>query len=305
MIIIKLQGGFCNHLFQYATGRALSLLYDTELRLDLSLFENPETRKVYRLDKFNLPFTIADKSDYIHLINPSKIPRIIRGAKRLGLKSPMHYKKSHVFENDVLKLFHSENSANRDYYIEGWLGNEIYFKSIKEIIIKEFNADYLLDNENLLLQKEIENSNSIAVHIRRGDYSANSYFMVLPEEYYLSAMKQAAEEIDNPTFYFFSDDIASVKNIYSDIQNIRFVERNSTPDSKWSTSGDVEDLMLMRSCKHQIIANSTFSWWGAWLNENTSKKVYYPAIWYKDAKAQKQFDTNNSFIPSTWTKIKF
>lgn len=289
-------------MFQYATGRALALHYDIELKLDLSFFDNKEFLKVYRLDKFNLPFTIAEESDYIHLQNSSDISRVFRGIKKLGFKFRPFYKKNHILENDVLKLFNSESKANRDYYIEGWLANENYFKNIKEILVSELNADHLLHNENLLLHKEIKNSNSIAVHIRRGDYLNSNYFTTLPKEYYFNAMRNASEKIENPVFYFFSDDIQWTKTNFADFQNVRFVEHNSIADSKWSTSRDIEDLMLMRSCMHQIIANSSFSWWGAWLNKNPEKIVIAPRKWYDNKKAQSAYKSSD-FIPKEWIKI--
>lgn len=305
MIIIKIQAGLGNQLFQYATGRSLSIKFKTELRVDLSFYENPQNRNVhYRLDKFNLPFTVAKDSDFIHLMNRKRIPLIFKILKQFGIKFYPFYKKTHLFEGDIMNFCKSKDELKRDYYVEGWLANENYFKEFREIIVKEFNADDLLGNENIFLQHEIINSNSIAVHIRRGDYLTIPYFKTLSKEYYLSAMRQALDEIDNPIYYFFSDDITWAKEQFSIIQNTRFIENNSVADTIGNAVWDIADLMLMRSCKHQIIANSSFSWWGAWLNENPLKKVYFPAHWYNDAKAQKQFKTN-SFIPSGWIKIQF
>lgn len=304
MITIKIQGGLGNQLFQYAVVRALSIRFETELKLDLSFFENPEYQIVYRLNKFNLPFTIATATDYNHLKNLCNIPVLFRFLKRLGIKIFPYYKKSHLLENEVLMLYKFKNPPNIDYYLEGWFGDPNYFKEIRETIIKEFNADHMLKPENVILQHEISSNNSVAVHIRRKDYLTNTYFRSLPKEYYIKSMEQLLNEINSPVFYFFSDDIEWAKEQFSAIQNVRFVESNSISESVWSTTGDIEDLMLMRSCKHQIIANSSFSWWGAWLNENPSKKVFFPAHWYNDAKAQNQFEIND-FIPSDWIKVQF
>lgn len=304
MIIVKIIGGLGNQLFQYSIGRALSILHNTDMKLDLSFFEEPKYSIVYRLDKFNLPFTIANESDYIHLKNKTDISKMYRVLKRLGFKIEPYYKKTHIIENQVLSLYKTQNKTKKDYYIEGWLANPSYFKAYREIILKDLNADNLLSKENLILQHEVKNTNSVAVHIRRKDYLTNTYFKSLPKEYYQKSMKRAMDEIKNPIFYFFSDDIAWAKEQFSDIQNVRFIENNSIADSMWSTVCDIADLMLMRSCKNQIIANSTFSWWGAWLNENPAKQVYFPALWYNDIKAQKQFE-NNIFIPSNWIKVQF
>jgi hypothetical protein len=304
MIITKIQGGLGNQLFQYATGRALSIRKKSELKLDLSFFENPEYRKVYRLDKFNLPFTVANTSEYCHLKNIGNIPLPFRILKRLGIKIFPYYKKTHLLENEVLSILESENKLSRDYYLEGWFGNPNYFKGIREILQKEFNACQLLNPENIILQKEIIANNSVAVHIRRKDYLTNNYFKTLPRDYYIKSMNQLTNKINSPIFYFFSDDIHWVKEQFSNLSNVKFIEKNSTSDTKWSTTEDITDLMLIRSSKHQIIANSTFSWWGAWLNENPTKQIYYPAIWYNDEKAQKQFE-ENSLIPPEWIKVQF
>jgi hypothetical protein len=304
MIIIKIQGGLGNQLFQYATGRALCIRYKTSMKLDLSFFENPDYNIVYRLDKFNLPFSLAEASEYNQLKKLDNIPLIIRVFKLIGLKFYPYYKKSHLIENEIENLIKSHNSGNSDYYLEGWFGNPQYFKNIREIILKEFNADQLLSPENMILQQEILSKNSVAVHVRRKDYLTNTYFKTLPKVYYIKSIKMASEEIKNPTFYFFSDDVLWVKEQFSGIPNVNFVESNSTSDSIWSTNGDIADLMLMRSCKHQIIANSTFSWWGAWLNKNQSKKVYLPATWYNDKRVQNLFE-RNYMIPPEWIKVQF
>jgi len=305
MIVIKIQGGLGNQLFQYATGRALSICYKTELKLDLSFFVHPEFSKVFRLDKFNLSYKVAKEQDFLHLKNTKNIPLVIRIFRWFGIKRYFFlHKKSHVFEEEIIELFNAENKLNRDYYLDGWFANPNYFKGIREIILKEFNADQLLSPENKVLQQDIIRNNSVAVHIRRKDYLTNTYFNTLPKEYYEIAMGQIMEENKSPTFYFFSDDIVWVKEQFSNFKNVIYIENNSIADTIWSTVGDIADLMLMRSCKHQIIANSSFSWWGAWLNENPTKQVYFPAHWYNNKEAQKQFE-KNSFIPIEWIKVKF
>ncbi len=303
MIIVKIIGGLGNQLFQYSTGRALSLRINTQLKLDLSFYDNAKYRKVFRLDKFNLPYVVAKESDYNSLKNPSNIPQIYSFLKRFGIKVRPYYKPTHIHETELLKLLKLKKKAC-DYYIDGWLSNQIYFKEYRDIILNDLNTEHLLNTENAAIYQEVKSINSVAVHIRRKDYLTNTYFVSLPVEYYEKAMNKAIEDISNPVFFFFSDDITWVKEQFSKIPNVRYIENNSFSDTSWSTTGDIADLMLMRSCKHQIIANSTFSWWGAWLNENPLKKVYYPALWYNNKNAQKQFESNK-FMPSDWIKVKF
>jgi hypothetical protein len=304
MIIIKIQAGLGNQLFQYATARALSYRYNTDLKVDLSFYNNLKNRNAYRLDKFKLPISIAEISDYDHLKNSGNIPYFFRLLKRLGISISPYYKKTHIVENDILKLFQSGRNLIGNYYLEGWFFNIHCFQEYRGIIINDLCGSYSLSNDNHSLQNEIKNTNSVAVHIRRGDFLTNAYFKLLPKEYYNNAITLSLDLIEKPVFYFFSNDPKWVKKEFATVPNARFVGNNSVADTDFSTAGDVADLMLIRSCKHQIIANSSFSWWGAWLNENPLKKIFYPAIYYNNSKAQKQYE-KNSFIPSDWIKIKF
>lgn len=304
MIIIRIQAGLGNQLFQYASTRALSIHLKTNLKVDTSFYNDRQNKNAYRLDKFNLPITVADRTECNRLKNPDNIPLFFRLLKRMGIKFSAYYKKTHIFEKDVLRLLKSNHKPTNDYYVEGWLANEIYFKNYRDILLNEICSDQVLSNKNLSIQEKIKNSNSVAVHIRRGDFLTNTYFKLLPKEYYTKAISKALRSIEAPVFYFFSNDPHWVKTEFSDIPNARFIEENSVADTDYSTIGDITDLMLMRTCKHQIIANSTFSWWGAWLNENPYKQVYYPAVYFNNAKAQKQYE-KNSFIPANWIKIHF
>ena len=188
MIIIKIQAGLGNQLFQYATARALTILYKTELKLDLSFYDNPKDRKAYRLDKFNLPITVAKKSEYYYLKKRKRYSFISKLLKKTGIEVYPNFNQTHIVEDDIKNLFTSKNNLQEDYYLEGWFSNESYFKDYREIIIKDLSADRFLIGENLLLQQEIINTNSVAVHIRRGDYLTNPFFICLPKQYYQRSM---------------------------------------------------------------------------------------------------------------------
>jgi len=304
MIVTKIHAGLGNQLFQYATGRALSIHLNTELKLDLTFYDNLDNKNAYRLNRFNLETKQSNNQEFEYLRNVSNVPFPYRVLKKLGIRRYPYFKNTHILEQEIIELLNSSSLNFDNYYLEGWFANENYFKDYRSTIIFDLNADFLLVEANLNMQHEIKNSNSVSVHIRRGDYLSNSYFKTLPITYYKNAIEKIKVDIDTPKFFFFSNDIEWTKNNFKDVQNAIFIEKNSKADTSFSTTGDIEDLMLMRSCKHNIIANSTFSWWGAWLNENPSKKVYFPSGWYNDAKAQKQFE-KNSFIPSGWIKIQF
>lgn len=160
---------------------------------------------------------------------------------------------------------------NPPRFIKGYWQDERYFKDI-EVTIREVFHFKDLDRVNLDLAKEMQNCNSVSVHIRRGDYS--SFRMTLMGEgYYKRAIDYISNRIDSPVFYFFSDDEYIAKCIAEKMNAVcRFVTNNKKADS-------YKDMYLMSHCQHNIIANSSFSWWGAWLNRNNEKIVIAPATW--------------------------
>lgn len=261
MRIIKIKGGLGNQMFQYAYGRNLELS-GKKIVFDISFFEgnkaNKDTARNYKLDKFNIQ-TQAEFSR----------------KKRLFFDFCRKIKRRIGFEVD-------------EYY-----QSEKYFINIADEIKKEFTLkNDFSDKAKEYLQK-IENSNSVSLHIRRGDYvtnrKANAYHGVCDLRYYFEAIKKIKEKIINPVFLVFSDDIDWVK---ANLKGEEFVFVSS-PKIK-----DVEEMILMSKCKQNIIANSSFSWWGAWLNNNSAKIVIAPKKWFNDKKA-KQMD----IVPSNWLRI--
>lgn len=287
VVIVKVIGGLGNQLFQYATGRAISAKLGYKLYFDLSFYTEERFKKTYRLENLGLKVDSVSFDDIKYLCNKNRIPKVFRVLKRFGFPVYPYYKSTHLTEKEVLTGY-PKKPFEIAYYIDGWFQNEQFFKSIEQEIRDLFNADFLLKEYNLDLKRKIEENQSVAIHIRRGDYLNNGYFRNLPLEYYQNAISLIKSKVDNPVFFFFSDDIQWVKENFSSLTDTVFVEHNSNSDSNYSTIGDIEDLMLMRACKHQIIANSTFSWWAAWLNANKNKIVVSPIIWFNSAIAQKK-----------------
>ena len=151
-----------------------------------------------------------------------------------------------------------------------------YFEGIENDIKKDFRFKNQLDNKNLEILNEIENSNSISIHIRRGDYMSpenyNMYGCIATPTYYKKAIKVIEEKVENPTFFVFSNDMDWVKKNIQINSRVFYIDINSG-------NGSYKDMQLMSNCKHNIIANSSFSWWGAWLNENKNKIVIAPKKW--------------------------
>jgi hypothetical protein len=292
MIITKLQGGLGNQLFQYAIGRRFAIDRQTELKIDIDFFDNQEnvTPRNFKLDVFNIEASLASKADKLKVLGNPLFQLIKRRYWKMGLDLfRWNYirESSYIFHPEVLEV---ENAV----YLDGYWQCPLYFDSIRLQLLneilpkKEFETDKFLNKS-----KEIKNTNSIAIHIRRGDYVLNpvvsEQFGVCSVEYYTDAIEYISAKVENASFYVFSDDISWCKeNLKNERVNIEYV----------SNFADYEDLMLISRCKHQIISNSTFSWWGAWLNQNPEKIVVAPNVWYKDP----NLDTSQ-LIPKEWKRI--
>ena len=285
MIIIKLIGGLGNQLFQYSLGRSLSIKNNDIFKLDLSDFEENKDRH-YSLGNFKIIENFATQFE-IAKIKKSGVLKLVDKLKPYYKRTVIKYK-GYDFDPNILKL-----SGN--FYLDGYWQSEKYFKDVENIIRKEIALKESLPPKYSELINKIKNSNSVSVHIRRGDYVANKKFSavynLLDEKYYQRAVKFIAEKISDPRFFIFSDDI-------------EWAKRNlDIPYPKIFVSGenemkDYEELILMSLCKHNIIANSSFGWWGAWLNKNPDKIVISPDKWFNN-----ETDSAKDLIPQNWIRL--
>ena len=192
------------------------------------------------------------------------------------------------FDPDIL-------SVPNNSYLEGYWASEKYFQDISDVIRKEFILKNTPDAINKAMMKRISSCNSISIHVRRNDYvedkKTNDFHGVCGLEYYNKAVSMIGKKIKNPTFFVFSDDPEWCKiNLRLDFPT-DYVTHNLGKK-------DYEDMRLMSACKHNIIANSSFSWWGAWLNNNSNKIVVAPKKWFADA------STNTAdLVPKQWSRI--
>lgn len=292
MIIIQLMGGLGNQMFQYATGRKLALERDIELKLDITNYDQDEKR-TYRLNKFNITETIASSREIQELkrfdsFSLSTIPSFLR--ERL---SP-YYLRKHVREQ------HFEYDPNLrkirdDAYLSGYWQTEKYFSEIRDILKSEFTLKEPLDEQNLKLLSEIRNRNSVSLHIRRGDYvsdpATNKYHGTCSLRYYQNAIDIFSQNVDRPYFFIFSDDMEWVESNFPIGYDHEFVSHNGEVK-------DYIDMILMMNCRHHILANSSFSWWGAWLGEYEETLTIAPKRWYQDPGVQ-----NKDLLPQSWHKI--
>ncbi len=294
MIIVFLAGGLGNQMFQFAAGKALALKNRQELKLDLSsyVFRQPnETHREYELSKvFSGNFAIATRKDLQEVLGWKLIfhqhPFLRRVFKKLAQS------KSWIIE-PYLSYWPDFFSQQSDCLIDGYWQSSRYFDSCANEICNEFTFKMNNFKSKSLLEK-IKNSNSVSIHIRRGDYvndkTTASFYGSCEPGYYEKAINTIKDQSKNPEFFIFSDNVNEAKKLLPEIGKATFVSDHSSYDNHF-------DMMLMSHCKHNIIANSTFSWWGAWLNKNAEKIVIAPKVWF----ASKLSDSD--LIPAGWRRV--
>ncbi|OGH24771.1 MAG: hypothetical protein A3B47_00375 [Candidatus Levybacteria bacterium RIFCSPLOWO2_01_FULL_39_24] len=270
MIIVNLTGGLGNQMFQYAFGKAIAIKHKTSLKLHFTnaLFN---TQRSYELDVFNISADIATAENLrkLGIMQNNIINRLLYLLdERYGIQFNKHI----VTQGYPYNFNPSYLSAKNDSYIQGYWADERYFKEIEDIIRKEFTPKKRLDERNQKILSLIQTSTSVSIHVRRGDYITNkaNVLKFIGLNYYLNSINEIKKLIPNPVFFVFSDDIPWCKNNLKQILNkAYFIDYNKGKES-------YKDIVLMGTCKHNIIANSTFSWWGGWLNQNINKICIRP-----------------------------
>jgi len=274
MIIVKLRGGLGNQLFQFSAGKNLALLKNTELMLDVS--DLKKGNRSFLLPEFCTDFKIASHSDILKVFIRNY--RHANNLLKYFFDKYNYYYKIPIFKEKSLAYDKNFFNCPDDVYMIGYWQCERYFKDIVDILKSEISFKKKMDKQNEEFQKEIENTESICVHLRNGDYFFNSTVRknigVCPVEYYYKAIDNIIREVDNPHFYIFSDNIEWAKEHLKIMHAHTYISNNSNKS--------YVDLYLMSRCKHFIIANSSFSWWGAWLSGTKNKIVYAPTPWCKN-----------------------
>ena len=296
MIIVRIIGGLGNQLFQYATARNISIKKQVPFRVDTSFYNNVRYRGIFRLTHFNTFIQEATKEEIERLTTEPSSSFYARICRKLRL-SGKFYKKTHIIEdrrcNTDKRIINCEGNA----YIDGWFQNEEYFREIRDVLLMECTLIKDPGTQFQDVQLEIRNNESVSIHFRRGDYLTNKYFGAVPINYYYQAVKFINENIKQPVYYIFSDDIEWVKNNFKIDGTANYLDPETEKTSIYHTENDFEELILMKHCKHNIIANSTFSWWAAWLNTNPGKIVIAPKRWYDNPHAQKRFEKGSLKVP--------
>jgi hypothetical protein len=295
MICVELSGGLGNQMFQYACGRALAYRHGTKLVLDMSrLKKNQEkhTIRTYSLNIFGVQHEEISR-DNLKKIKPL-IYRILNTLsiriRHVGIQT-----KTYFIENKYSYNTRIEKTSGT-CFLSGYWQSPKYFQSVENIIREEFTFPDQLNLQNNYWLDKINNTNSISLHIRRTDFVNNKFHDIhgtCSIEYYTEAIEILRSKFEDPVFFIFSDDIEWAKQNLSIEFRCFFITGNVGNNS-------YIDMQLMSFCKHNIIANSSFSWWGAWLNNNPDKIVIAPIRWFKNEILNSQ---TTDLIPQTWIRV--
>lgn len=292
MVITNIIGGLGNQMFQYAAGRAVSIKNDLPLKLDISSFSNYALHQGFELDRvFDCNAVVASKRDFHSVLGFQSWACVRRIILRPSMAA--FCCKEFVIEPHF-NYWSGINDQAGSCYLYGYWQSEKYFANLSEQIRKDFTFKYSIENLNAELLKQINQVNAVSLHVRRGDYVSNpettATHGLCSLDYYMEAIKYIAERISAPHFFVFSDDIDWVKNSLKIEFPHQYVDHNHGAES-------YNDMRLMSLCKHHIIANSSFSWWGAWLNQSTSKIVIAPKKWFAHSADVKDL------LPKNWVKL--
>ena len=284
MIIAQIKAGLGNQLFQYAAAKQLAEKLGAQLKLDADFFDNNMdgvTQRNFELNKLAISAPLASKEE-------------IKRVKKKTWKNIFHIS---TIREQHYPLIHLLLRRNNDYYVKGYWQSERYFADISSTIRNEFRFVKPLQDEYFIqIQQKIRETDSVSLHFRRRDYvtnaKVNACFGTCPIEYYQKAVKTISSSIPNPHLFIFSDDIAWVKDNFRTCFPVIFIDQKDEMIHS--------DFRLMQLCRHNIIANSSYSWWAAWLNENPSKIVIAPQQWSKDKQLQHRSAT---LIPRSWVRV--
>lgn len=297
MIIVSLFGGLGNQMFQYACGKAVAMKLGVELKLDVSLVVDRTPRenftyRDYELAVFNIQDEIATAEEVRKFIpnlwNSTELMRQLYKVKRIVTKRNLFREKR------VFRYNNEIESVTDNSYLYGYFQTEKYFENQREELLRQFSLKNQLDEKNASIVKQLRSENSVSIHVRRGDYANSPFSLLNVEDYYQKAIEVILANIDAPVFYVFTNDSKWVE------ENFKVLKINKSIVTLNTGNQSFKDMILMSNCKHNICANSSFSWWGAWLNTNQGKIVITPKSWFKSTEYVK---STYDLIPNKWLSI--
>lgn len=273
-------------MFQYALGRRLSIIRGRKLLLDLSAYGegsrfNRFVKRRYELGHFQIQAGLACREDlypFEKFLKQNLSSRILRRISAFG----KYYKRVYIFEPPKNYFIFDSRVLSAELksavYLDGFWQSPKYFENIEKVIREDFAFKEPPDEKNQQMVNEISACQSVAIHIRHGDNATKiaAKHGVLPMEYYQKAIQNLAQKVSSPHFFIFSDDPVWAKDNLKLNYQKTFISHNNEEKV-------YEDLRLMATCKHHIIGNSTFSWWGAWLGKKSGQLVYAPKRYFMSA----------------------
>ncbi len=266
MITVRLMGGLGNQMFQYACARRLSITLGVPLRLDIGWYDADDLmpHETYSLGCFRL-------CPDLHWI---------KGRTHWKRTGRVIEERSHSVDSRVL-------SGSTRTYLSGFWQNEGYFAEVAPQIRSEFSLRSCLTEETALLIEQVGKGQTVSLHVRQAGYAD-----ALPASYYLDAVAEMQRRVIDPTFYVFTDDLAWAR------RELKLPPRSILVD--FLNRGEPwQDLLAMSRCRHHVIANSSFSWWGAWLDPRPDKVVLAPRVWFfQDHQGDAEFR-----LPAAWTRV--
>jgi hypothetical protein len=295
MIICNIQGGLGNQMFQYAMGRSIALERNFKVKFCIDGILQYKSHNGFELPRvFGVDIPLASPGELIKVLNFGRSHPFLRRA--------LATEKFKVFRGSRYQLDSESgydstliDSMGPNNYLHGYWQSEKYFAKYGNQIRKDFSFFEPLDKKNAAILDQIQAGNAVSIHVRRGDYVSNpkafSKHGVCGLDYYFRAIELIMTHVKRPNFFVFTDDVKWVKQeLLTHHPKMTVIDHNLGIDS-------YRDMQLMSACGHHIIANSSFSWWGAWLNPSRTKVVIAPELWFANGK--KAFD----LIPDSWIKI--
>jgi hypothetical protein len=284
LILARLFGGLGNQMFQYACARGLAHTLGAELGLDLSASASYGPRP-YALDGLSISASIASAEEVRSFMWRAGISRRLPRWLR-------HYQ---VYRERSFTYDPAVRALRGNVLLEGYWQSARYFDDVAALVRREFGLKAALEGENAAWAARIRDANAVSVHVRRGDYVSNPQARQLHGlcdlDYYRRAVEAVAQSQTRPQLFVFSDEPAWAR------ENLRLGFPTAVVESAGENSAQV-DMHLMSLCRHHVVANSSFSWWGAWLNGRPDKMVVAPRRWFLvDTK-----DTRD-LVPAEWVRI--
>lgn len=299
MIVIKIMGGLGNQLFQYAYGKALekgggySVFLDAETFFRYEAYRDGITQRDFQINELKTTLPILDMEHHSWRKYFYPYARNFKEYLRTGILSFLSRRLKiprKIYSLEQIYLYQKKYTKYQgECYISGYFQSPGYFSSIREILLEEFQLKQESSLAYLKIKMQIDRKDSIAIHVRRGDYVDTG--VNLQWEYYRKAIGYMEEKLTGPVYYIFSDEISWVKEKLGTGVNIVYVNEDGNMT-------DCEELSLMSKCRHFIISNSSFSWWGAWLGTYQEKIVVVPAHWTRGNEIR-------DVILQEWIKIEY